>query len=91
MTPDLLWKGPHIHISSVTFVIRMMLMNVLVCPYSFLNIAVLPVHFILLFHFFCFEFYFPIVDIIVNHLYLLCLRSLKTNTKCCDKNEKNPQ
>ena len=42
------------------------------------------------FIFFCSEFYFPIVDI-VNHLCLLLLRSLKTNTKCCDKNEKNPQ
>ena len=45
----------------------------------------------LLFPFFCFKFYFPIVEIIVNYLYLLFLRSRKTNTKCFDKNEKNPQ
>ena len=86
MTPDLLWKGPHIHISSVIFVISMMLMNVFVCPYSFVNITVIPVHFY--YFIFCFKFYYPIVNIIVNHLYLVFLRSRKTNTKCCDKHEK---
>ena len=64
MTLDLLWKGPHIHISSVIFVMSMMLMNV--CPYSFLNITVIAAHF----HnfIFCFKFCYPVVDIIVNHL-----------------------
>ena len=62
MTPDLLWRGWRIHISSVIFVIIMMLMNVFVCPYSSLNITVIPFHF----HYFnfCFKFYYPIVDII---------------------------
>ena len=82
-------KTPHSALSSVIFVISMMLMNVFVCLYSFLNITVIPVHFYCLI--FCFKFYYPTVDIIVNHLYLLFLRSRKTNTKCCDKNEKNPQ
>ena len=86
MTPDLFRKGHHIHISSVIFVISMMLMNVFVCPYYFLNITVIPVCF---YYFnFCFIFYYPIVDIIVNHLYLLFFRSRKTNTKCFHKNEK---
>ena len=31
---------------------------------------------------FWFEFYFPIADIIANHLYILFSRSRKTNTKC---------
>ena len=89
MTPDLFRKGPHIHISSVIFVISMMLMNVFVCPYYFLNITVIPVCF---YYFnFCFIFYYPIVDIIVNHLYLLFFRSCKTNTKCFHKNEKKNQ
>ena len=66
-----------------------MLMNVFVCPYSLLNITVIPVHFYY-FIFFWFELYFPIVDIIVNHLHLLFLRSSETNTKCYDKT-KNPQ
>ena len=37
----------------------------------------------LLFHFLLF--------CIVSHLYLIFLRSRKTNTKCCHKNEKNSQ
>ena len=86
MAPDLLWKGPHIPISSVIFVLSIMLMNVFVCPYSFVNITVIPVHFC--YFIFCFKLYFPIVDIIVNHFYLLFTRSRKTNRKCCDKNEK---
>ena len=32
----------------------------------------------------------PIVDIIVNHLYILLLPSHKINTKYYDKNKKNP-
>ena len=86
MTPDLFWEGPHIHISTVIFVISMMLMNIFVCPYSFLNNTVYPVHFY--YFIFCFIFYYPIVDIIVNHLYLLFFHSRKTNEKYCDKNEK---
>ena len=86
MTPDLFWEGPHIHISTVIFVISMMLMNMFVCPYSFLNNTVYPVHFY--YFIFCFIFYYPIVDIIVNHLYLLFFHSRKTNEKYCDKNEK---
>ena len=84
MTLDLLWKGPHIHISSVILAISMILVNVFVSPYSFDNITVIAAHF----HnfIFCFKFYYPIVDI-VNQLYLIFLRSRKTNTKC-DKNEK---
>ena len=66
----------------------MMLMNVFVCLYSFFNITVIPVCF---YYFnFCFTFYYPIVDIIVNHLYLLFFRLRKTNTKCFHKNEKKP-
>ena len=89
MTPDLLWKGPHIHISSVIFVISMMLTKEFVSPYSFVNINVIliPVHFY--YFIFCFKFYYPIVNIIVNHLYLVFLRLRKANTKCSDKNEKN--
>ena len=60
-----------------------MLMNVFVCSYSFVNITVIPFHFYYLI--FCFKFYYPSVDIIVNHLYLLFLRSCKTNAKCWDK------
>ena len=85
MTLDLLWKGPHIHISSVILVISMILMNVFVSPYSFDNITVIVAHFHNII--FCFKFYYPIVDI-VNQLYLIFLRSRETNTKCCDKNVK---
>ena len=52
-----------------------MLINVFVCPYSFVNITVIPVHF---YYFIIgFEFYYPLVDIIVNHVYMLFLLSLK--------------
>ena len=81
-----------------TFTYRALLLSYAWCSWTYLSVHILCstllyllFSFILLFHFFCSEFYFPIVDIIVNHLYLLLLRSLKTNTKCCDKNEKNPQ
>ena len=88
MTPDLLWKELHTHVSSVIFVISMMVMNIFVCPYSFLDPTVIPVH---LYHFiFCFEFYYPIVDIILSHAYFLLLRSRKTSTKPFDKNGKKP-
>ena len=59
MAPDLLWKEPHIHISSVIFVLSIMLMNVFICPYSFVNITVIPVH--SYYFIFCFKLYFPIV------------------------------
>ena len=86
MASDLLGQAPHIHISSVIFVISMLLMNVFACPYSFLNITVISVHFS--YFNFCFKFCYPVVNIIHNHLYLLFLRSRKTNTKCSDKNSK---
>ena len=59
MAPDLLWKEPHIHISSVIFVLSIMFMNVFICPYSFVNITVIPVH--SYYFIFCFKLYFPIV------------------------------
>ena len=59
-TPDLLWKESRI---------SMILMNVFVCSYSFVNITDNSCSF-LLFHF-CFKFYYPIVNIIVNHRYLV--------------------
>ena len=68
MTPELLWKGPHIQ---CYIFISMMLMNVFNSSYCFVNIHVIPVHFYYLI--FCFNFYYPIADIIVNHLYLLFL------------------
>ena len=68
-TTDLLWKESRISISCVIFVISMILMNVFVCPYSFVNITGNSCSF-LLFNF-CFKFYYPIVDIIVNHRYLV--------------------
>ena len=82
MTPDLVWKGPHIHISTVIFVIRMILMNVFNSPYSFVNMFIIS--------FFALNSII-LLDIIVNYLYLFFLRSCKTNTKCCDKNEKTRQ
>ena len=87
MTPDLLWKGPHIHISRVIFAISIKLMNVFVCPHSFVNIIVIPLFFY--YFIFCFKFYFPIVDIIVNHpyFYYFSVRA-KPITKCCDKTKK---
>ena len=85
--PDLLWKGPRISVSCVVFVISMILMKVFACPYSFVNISDNSCSF-LLFHFY-FTFYYPIVNITVNHRYLVFFRSRKTNTNCCDKNEKN--
>ena len=83
ITPHLLWKGPRIHIFSVIFVISMIDPHerICLCPYSFVNITVIPVHFFL-FHF-CFKFYYPVVNIIVNHRYLVYFRSRKTNTKSC--------
>ena len=48
----------------------------------------ITVTFIILY--FCLEFYFPIVDIITNHLHLTFLCSRKTNKNCCDKNVKTP-
>ena len=85
MTSDLLGKGPHIHISSIIFVVSMMLMNVFNSPYFIVNITVIPVHFYSFI--FCFKFYNPIVDIIVNNLYADFLCSRKTG----NKNGKTPQ
>ena len=58
-------------------------------PYFFVNVTIIPVHFY--YFIFCFIFYYPIVDVIVNHLYVLFLRFRKSNKKCCSKNEINPQ
>ena len=54
-----------------------------------LSTLIITVHFYCFI--FCFIFYCPIVDIIVNHLYVLTLRLRKTNTECFSKNEINPQ
>ena len=70
------------------FVISMMLMNVFVCPYSFVNSTVIPVHFYYLFFFF--KFYYPSVDIIVNHLYLLFLARVKPIQNVVTKMKRNP-
>ena len=60
--------------------------------FTFKNSPYFLVNFVIsvLFHYFtfCFKFYFPIADIIVNHLYILFLRSRKTNTKCDNKKRK---
>ena len=86
MTISIVERTPHSMLSSFIFVIGMMLTNVFVCPYSFVNITVILFHFYYLI--FCFKlsyyfcFYYPTVDIIVNHLYLLLPRSRKTSTKC---------
>ena len=85
-TPGLLWMRSRISISCVIFVLSMILMNTFVCSYSFINITGNSCSF-LLFHF-CFKFYYPIVNIIVNHRYLVFFRQRKTNTNCCDKNKK---
>ena len=61
-------------------------MNLFVCPYSFANITGNSCSYLLI-HF-SFKFYYPIVNIIVNHRYLAFFRSRKTNTNCCDKNKK---
>ena len=55
-------------------------------PYFFLNFFVIPAHF----HYFklYFKFYFPIPDIMVNHIYILFLRSRKTYAKCYDEKRK---
>ena len=55
------------------------------CNYLF-AFFVIPVYF----HYFtfCFKLHFPIADIITNHLYILLLRSRKTNTKCYTKKRK---
>ena len=59
VTQAVLWKGTRIHISSVIFVITMMLMSVFVCPFSFVNITIIPAHFY--YFIFCFKFYYPTV------------------------------
>ena len=89
MTTELLWKGPNIHISPVLYVMSMKFMNVFNSPYFFVNITIVPVH--NYYFVFCFKLYYPIVDIIVNHLYVFFLRSRKTSTKCFNKNKNTPQ
>ena len=75
--PALLWKGSHI---------QMMLMNVFNSPFFFFFLSTL-MYFLLIF---CFKFCYHILPIIVNHLYISFLHSLKTNTRCFRKNEKQP-
>ena len=55
-------------------------LSIFSCDSIFSIFFVIPVHP----HYltFCFKFYFPIADIIVNHLYILFLRLRKINTKC---------
>ena len=84
MTPDLLWIGRNIYISSVMFVKDTILMNVFNSPYfchQYSNSCWF------LYFIFCFSLCYLIVDIVVNHLYVLFLRG--TNTKCSNKKEKN--
>ena len=79
-------RFPHSNIQRY-ILISMMLMNVFNSPYFFVCISVIPVH--IYYFIFCFEFHYPITDIIVNYPYLLFLRSRKTNAKCCNKKGKN--
>ena len=84
MIPDLLWIGRNIYISSVMFVKDTILMNVFNSPYfchQYSNSCSF------LYFIFCFSLCYLIVDIVINHLYVLFLRG--TNTKCSNKNEKN--
>ena len=87
MTPNFLWKGPHIPISSVICVISMMLMTVFNSSYFSVNISVIPIHFY--YFIFCFKFYYPIVDTSPATLYLLFLCLRKANGKYCNRKEKN--
>ena len=86
MTPALLWKGPHIYIPSVIFVISLMLINVFNSPKFFVNITVIPIYFYCFI--FYFEFYYRIVDISVNHHYVHFLRSVVIGETVVTKNEK---
>ena len=67
MTPDLLWKGRHIHIDSDIFVISMILMNIFNSPYFFVNFTVIPVHFYCFI--FCFKLYYPIGEVTFTFLF----------------------
>ena len=90
MTPDLLWKRtPDAHIQR--YFCHKHDAHKRICLSIFFSRYYCNSCSFLLIHTFRFELYSPIVDIIVSHPYLLFLRSSKTNTKCCDKNEKNPQ
>ena len=63
-----------------------MLVNVFNSLYFVVNIPVIPTHFY--YFIFCFKFYYPIVDMIVSHLYLLFVHSRKTKAKCYNKKGK---
>ena len=67
-TPDLLRKGPHIHVFSIIFIVILSMSS---WTYFFVDITVVPVHFY--YFIFCFKLYYPIVDFIFNHLYVLSL------------------
>ena len=66
-SPTHFFNSRSMSISWVIFVISMILINVFACPYSFVNITGNSCSFSL-FHF-CFKFYYPFVNIIVNHRY----------------------
>ena len=89
-TPDLLLKHSLVHIykASIIFVISMLLRNAFNTPHIFVNVTVIPVH--TYYFIFYFKFYYPIVDIIVNHIYALFLRSRKPIQNVVTKIEKNP-
>ena len=85
MTPDLLCKGRHIHISSDIFVISMILMDVFNSPYFFVDITIIPVHFYCLN--FCFKLCYCIVEITFTFLFSVCLKPIQI----IKKNIKKPQ
>ena len=74
-------RSPHSHLQRYIFK-SVMLMNVFNSPYFFVNIPVIPVHFN--YFIFCFKFYYPNVDIIVNHLYhffSVCVKPMQNVVK----------
>ena len=79
MTPDLLWKGCHIHISSDIFVKSMIFMNVFNSPYFFVIITVIPVHFYCLI--FCFKLYYAIGEVPFTFLFSVHEKSIQNVTK----------
>ena len=79
MTPDLLWKGHPIHISSDIFVISMILMNISNSPYFFVNFTVIPVHFYCFI--FCFKLYYAIGEVTLTFLFFLREKPIQNVTK----------
>ena len=79
MTPDLLWKGRHIHISSNIFVTSMILMKIFNSPYFFVNFTVIPVHFYCFI--FCFKLYYPIGEVTFMFLFFVRKKPIQNVTK----------